>query len=257
MGYQPYKSLNSMREEAGMKCIESKPENKNCPNCGAPISGPVCEYCGTEFEHKSPVVDDAILYADNREVMRIQQTPYNGVSQDIASGFQSLRDEVSASMMQTYCSLRDCCNANLPWDPYLIQQASENDIQKMWATSMLAQAQGTALEPTVKSVIENSQTRTYERKLKEREDDLMKRIATWIILIAMMALVVIFSSGCNKQIIDLTYKYNYAIISLPNGDIVEGKVQSWTDYEDGDQIQVKINGTMYLVHSANIVLELR
>ena len=24
----------------------------NCPNCGAPITGPKCEYCGTVFEHK-------------------------------------------------------------------------------------------------------------------------------------------------------------------------------------------------------------
>lgn len=22
----------------------------NCPNCGAPITGPQCEYCGTTFE---------------------------------------------------------------------------------------------------------------------------------------------------------------------------------------------------------------
>ena len=22
----------------------------NCPNCGAPITGPRCEYCGTAFE---------------------------------------------------------------------------------------------------------------------------------------------------------------------------------------------------------------
>lgn len=23
---------------------------KNCPNCGAPVSGSHCEYCGTDFE---------------------------------------------------------------------------------------------------------------------------------------------------------------------------------------------------------------
>lgn len=62
------------------------------------------------------------------------------------------------------------------------------------------------------------------------------------------------ATGCNKQIIDLTYKYNKAIISLPNGEVVEGKVTSWTDYEDGDQIQLKINGTTYLVHSEDVVL---
>ena len=61
-------------------------------------------------------------------------------------------------------------------------------------------------------------------------------------------------TGCNKQIVDRTYSYERAIISLPNGEIVDGKVQSWTDYEDGDQIQVKIDGVTYLVHSSKVVL---
>lgn len=61
-------------------------------------------------------------------------------------------------------------------------------------------------------------------------------------------------SGCNKQVVDLTYSYDRAIISLPNGEIVDGKVQSWTDYEDGDQIQVKIDGVTYLVHASQVVL---
>lgn len=61
-------------------------------------------------------------------------------------------------------------------------------------------------------------------------------------------------SGCNKQVVDLTYSYERAIISLPNGEIIDGKVQSWTDYEDGDQIQVKIDGVTYLVHSSQVVL---
>lgn len=54
--------------------------------------------------------------------------------------------------------------------------------------------------------------------------------------------------------IDFTQSYERAIIYLPNGEVIEGKVSSWTDYEDGDQIQVKIDGKTYLVHSSNIVL---
>lgn len=61
-------------------------------------------------------------------------------------------------------------------------------------------------------------------------------------------------SGCNKQMIDTTYKYNRAIIQLPDGTVIDGKVQSWTDFEDGDQIQVKIDGVTYLVHSSDIAL---
>lgn len=59
--------------------------------------------------------------------------------------------------------------------------------------------------------------------------------------------------GCNKQILDLQYSFNYAIIQLPNGEIVEGKVQSWKDY-DGEQLQVKIDGVVYLTSSYNCTL---
>ena len=67
-------------------------------------------------------------------------------------------------------------------------------------------------------------------------------------------ILVLALTGCNKQMVDLTYSYERAILSLPNGEIVEGKVSSWTDFEDGDQIQVRIDGKTYLVHSSNIVL---
>lgn len=69
------------------------------------------------------------------------------------------------------------------------------------------------------------------------------------------ALLMIFVlTGCNKQLNDFTYKFDYAIIELQNGDVVEGKVESWLDFEDGDQIQVKVNGVTYLVHSSNVTL---
>lgn len=61
-------------------------------------------------------------------------------------------------------------------------------------------------------------------------------------------------TGCNKQMVDFNYSYNYAIIQLPNGEVVEGKVDSWTDYEDGEQLQIKINGVTYLCSSYNCVL---
>ena len=61
--------------------------------------------------------------------------------------------------------------------------------------------------------------------------------------------------GCgNKTLIDTTYSFERAILILPNGEVIEGKVQTWKDYADGDQIQVKIDGETYLVHSSNIVL---
>ena len=79
----------------------------------------------------------------------------------------------------------------------------------------------------------------------------MKKILTTLLVLALSAAIL---TGCNKQIIDLTYEYDRAIIYLPNGEIVEGEVEGWTDYEDGDQIQVKIDGVIYLVHSTDVVL---
>ena len=78
----------------------------------------------------------------------------------------------------------------------------------------------------------------------------MKKIlAITLIMIMMVSLV-----GCgNQQIFDTTYKFDYAIIELPNGKIVEGKIDSWKDY-DGEQIQIKIDGVTYLTHSENIVM---
>ena len=75
----------------------------------------------------------------------------------------------------------------------------------------------------------------------------------WIVFGFVLASLTVLT-GCNKQMVDLTYSYERAILSLPNGEIVEGKVSSWTDFEDGDQIQVRIDGKTYLVHSSNIVL---
>ena len=78
----------------------------------------------------------------------------------------------------------------------------------------------------------------------------MKKIIALVLLIT-LALGI---AGCNKQMVDLTFSYERAILVLPNGEVVEGRVSSWTDFEDGDQIQVKIDGKTYLVHSSNIVL---
>lgn len=77
-----------------------------------------------------------------------------------------------------------------------------------------------------------------------------------IIAVSLSALMLVaMLTGCgNKDLWDTNYTYDKAIISMPNGTVLEGKIDNWTDYEDGDQIQVTIDGVVYLVHSSNIVL---
>ena len=74
------------------------------------------------------------------------------------------------------------------------------------------------------------------------------------LILLVCAMLVVSLTGCNRQIIDTTYRFDKAVIGLPNGRVIEGKVQSWKDYDDSDQIQVKIDGKTYLIHSMNVAL---
>lgn len=82
----------------------------------------------------------------------------------------------------------------------------------------------------------------------------MKKIITIALIFVVVFMFNIGLSGCNRQIVDTVYRYNYAIIQLPNGEIIEGALESWRDYDDSDQLQVKIDGVYYLVHSTDCVL---
>lgn len=73
-----------------------------------------------------------------------------------------------------------------------------------------------------------------------------------VMLAAVMLLVV--CAACNAQVVDTVWAYEKAVVGLPNGDSVSGKVESWCDYENSDMIQVKIDGKTYFTHSANVVL---
>lgn len=71
-----------------------------------------------------------------------------------------------------------------------------------------------------------------------------------VVSIIIAIIMAICLTGCNKQFIDLNYAYNYAIIALPNGEVKEGHIKSWTDYEDGEQLQVTFkNGDVHLTSS--------
>ena len=72
-------------------------------------------------------------------------------------------------------------------------------------------------------------------------------------LIPLALFMCVVFTGCNKQLIDTSYKFNYAYVNIGN-KVIEGKVESWTDFENGDQIQVKIDGITYLSSANNIVL---
>lgn len=75
-----------------------------------------------------------------------------------------------------------------------------------------------------------------------------------IICILLAVIMIIAMTGCNRQLIDTTWSFERAVIFLPDGEKIEGRVSSWRDYESSDMIQVAINGNQYLTHSSNVIL---
>jgi hypothetical protein len=74
------------------------------------------------------------------------------------------------------------------------------------------------------------------------------------IILAVSIVSLFILNSCNKTIVDTTYTFDKAIINLGE-EYITINVKSWTDYQDGDQIQVTADdGTTYLVHSSNITL---
>ena len=88
-----------------------------------------------------------------------------------------------------------------------------------------------------------------------------KKRVKLIVIIAAIVVALIVGAGIyweathgNRQLVDLRNRFDYAVIRLPNGEVVEGKVTSWLDYDDSDVVQIKIDGKTYLTHYANVCL---
>ena len=81
----------------------------------------------------------------------------------------------------------------------------------------------------------------------------MKKI---IIAIAITGLLL---SGCqfyNKAIIDTSYRFNYAMIKLPDGKTIKTKITKWNDGGENDigWIQVWTEDNYYYTALENVVL---
>lgn len=102
--------------------------------------------------------------------------------------------------------------------------------------------------------------RTQREEKRDKVRKFRKALLTSGIVVLIMTLLIILTILFfpyifgNRSFVDMTYRYSYAVIGLPDGNSVKGQVQSWTDYVDGDQLQVKIDGVTYLVHSSDCVL---
>ena len=79
----------------------------------------------------------------------------------------------------------------------------------------------------------------------------MKKMFVALLLAAILLVV---CAGCNRPVIDTMWSFDEAMVRMPDGSVVSGKVESWRDFKDGNMLQVKIDGKVYLTHSTNVVL---
>lgn len=81
----------------------------------------------------------------------------------------------------------------------------------------------------------------------------MKKKILCLILICMFAFSTIFLTGCNQQVFDFNYTFNYAYVKI--GDKwVDLEITKWCDYE-GEQLQLTLkDGTVMIVSSINCIL---
>lgn len=75
------------------------------------------------------------------------------------------------------------------------------------------------------------------------------------ILFVLLAIVTL--SGCGNNDLVGTAHFDYAEIVMPDGRIVEGEVEAWSDCIYRDEIQVVIDGVTYMTHFSNVVLYTR
>ena len=77
-------------------------------------------------------------------------------------------------------------------------------------------------------------------------------IAVGGVLITKNARNILFNG--NEQVFDTNWKYEWAIIQLGNGELIEGRISSWRDFNESDCVQFTMDGITYLTHYSNVIL---
>ena len=83
----------------------------------------------------------------------------------------------------------------------------------------------------------------------------MKRAKRLLLLFTLLVMPLLAACG-NKDILGLTYTFEYATVKLPDGTIIDGEVKEWAREDKTDSICVTFKdgkGT-YFTHATNVVL---
>lgn len=82
----------------------------------------------------------------------------------------------------------------------------------------------------------------------------MKKIAIVTLIVTLCLMLTACQVGNRKIGFDTTQTFRWAIIQLGNGELIEGPVDSWRDFDSSDTVQVTVEGITYLTHYANVIL---
>lgn len=74
-----------------------------------------------------------------------------------------------------------------------------------------------------------------------------------VFILVMFACMALCMVGCNMDIIDTHYNFDYAYVMAGDDILAEGPVEQWADL-GGDQLQVTIGKNTYFSNSMNIIL---
>lgn len=58
----------------------------------------------------------------------------------------------------------------------------------------------------------------------------------------------------SRSCVDMAWRYDYAMIRMPDGSVIQGTLEAWKNFHNSDTIQLKIDGKIYLTHYKNVVL---
>lgn len=103
---------------------------KNCPNCGAPITNYICEYCGTVFDNS----EVATLYADSQKMLnqlteRQRQYEMEKACAELKAAISEQNNQIYLNCINSFKMYRPLDITTISWQDNSSQQASpeEND----------------------------------------------------------------------------------------------------------------------------------
>lgn len=97
-----------------------KPKYSNCPNCGAPVNGPICEYCGSILSNEETEQTEYELIRIRKQLAKAKWAWEESVIQAelMQNLFQQSQQQIKYDLQsQICCDIRTQVNINILQSP--------------------------------------------------------------------------------------------------------------------------------------------